>query len=192
MRAARVVTEITTPAASVSAISVLCGIVGEPGLSGVLWGLFAALFCGVIPYTVLEVAARRGRISNRHVTDKAHRPWAYAMCLASVVIGIAVMLLLGAPALITWMLLTMVVGLVMAAGITAVGPKVSMHTMCFTVLGVLGVPLVSPWWLALLVVGLPAIVWSRLQLAHHTALETALGIALGVVIAWASWMYAPL
>lgn len=37
-----------------------------------------------------------------------------------------------APALLMWALLTMLVGLIVAAVITVIGPKVSMHALCLT------------------------------------------------------------
>ncbi|WP_197517506.1 phosphatase PAP2 family protein [Microbacterium karelineae] len=189
---ARIVTEIGTPAVSVVALCVLCGIVGAPGAAGILWGALLAVFCGVVPYVVLEIASRRNRITDRHVTQRSQRPWAFAICLVSVLAGFVVMLLLDAPALLMWALMTMLAGLVVAGGITIVGPKVSMHALCLTSFFTLASLLLSPWWLLGLAFALPLVVWSRLRLGHHSPVEVVLGTVLGAAVTWGSWLLAPI
>jgi len=188
---ARIITEISTPAASVLAISILCGVRGTPGAAGFLWGAGLGLFCAVIPYATLEIASRRKIITDRHVTQKAQRPWAYGICLVSVLVGLLMMLLFDAPPLIRWAIITMVVALVIAAGVTAIGPKVSMHTMCITAFFVLASLLLSAWWLTGLVVALPLVAWSRLRLEHHSPYEVISGAVLGATVTATSWLLLP-
>lgn len=185
------VTEIFTPASSVVAISLLCGIKGAAGWPGVAYGAAVGAFCGAIPYITLEIAARRERITDRHVTQHDQRPWAYGVCLASVAAGFVTMAFLDAPALLIWALVTMAFGLVVTGGVTFVGPKVSMHAFCLVVLGILAALLLSPWWLLALVAALPVVVWSRLRLGHHSPVEVAWGTALGVLVILIAWQFAP-
>lgn len=186
-RIARAITEIATPAASVIAICLVCGVASMPGWGGMLWGLLTGAFCGAIPYAVLEVASRRGKITDRHVTKRSQRGWAYAMCLASVAAGIAVAVIFRAPPVILWALGTMVAGLILAAGLTAVWTKVSMHAMCVTSFAVVAAILQGPWWLVTLLL-LPVIAWSRLKLGHHSFVELVAGTLLGVAVTGGSWV----
>ncbi|WP_300265499.1 hypothetical protein [Microbacterium sp.] len=190
-RAARIVTEVSTPAVSVFAVAILCGIQSTGGWDGAAWGAVLGIFCAVIPYVTLEIAARRGRITDRHVTKRGQRPWAYAMCLASVAAGIVTMLVLGAPILIQWALGTMVAALVISAAVTALGPKVSMHAMCLTAFFVLAALFTTLWWLAGLAILLPVVVWSRLRLEHHSPVEAVLGTIIGAAVTVVSWFFAP-
>lgn len=198
-RAAKFVTELSTPALPVVVISLLCGVASVPGHSGVsglswlpglLWGSIPAVLCGVVPYVVLEIAARRGVLTDRHVTQKRQRPWAYGICLASVAVSVGLLIVLAAPPLMFWALGTMFVGLVAAGGITLVGPKVSVHAFCWSAMCAFLALLYSPWWL-LLFAALPVIAWSRLRLEHHSPTEVVLGAALGTVVTVVAWMSQP-
>ena len=184
-------TELFTPAVSVIAISVFCGVYGAPGAEGWAWGLALGAFCGLIPYVALEIASRRKRITNRHVTEHSERPWAYMVCFASVAAGFITMAVLGAPALLIWALCTMTFGLVVTGGVTMVGPKVSMHAFCLTSFAVTAAILSSPWWLLLLCTALPAVVWSRLRLGHHSPVEVVTGTALAFLVVGVASVFMP-
>jgi len=189
--AAWVLTELFTPAVSVIAISVLCGAYGGDGANGFVLGVVLGACCGLIPYVTLEVASRRKRISDRHVTEHKDRPWAYMVCLASVAVGLVALVFGGAPSLLIWAAITMAVGLLVAGSVTAIGPKVSMHAFCLVSLGVLLAHLSSPWWLLALAVVLPLVVWSRLRLGHHSPIEVAWGTVLGALVMGVALLLAP-
>lgn len=188
--AAELITELSTPALPVVVISLLSGLSSAAGWPGLLWGAIPALLCGVVPYAVLEIASRRGLLTDRHVTQKRQRPWAYGVCLLSVAVSVLLLVLLGAPSMMLWALGTMFVGLIAAGGITVVGPKVSVHAFCWSALCVFLALLFSPWWL-LLFAALPVIVWSRLRLGHHSSTEVALGSGLGALITAVAWFFLP-
>jgi hypothetical protein len=190
-RLARLLTEVFSPATSVVAICLMCGVVGRSGLLGWAWGSAAGGLCGVIPYVVFEVQSRGRRLSSRHVTKREERPWAFMVCIGSVVSVIALVLILDAPLLLTWCIFTMLGGLVVTAVVTMLWLKVSMHTFCLAFLGLLTAALISPWlWLALTVV-LLLVAWSRVHLSHHRVLEVAVGAALGWAVFLAAWPFLP-
>ncbi|MEU7673609.1 hypothetical protein AB0C42_02200 [Micromonospora taraxaci] len=62
------------------------------------WALLAILFCSVVPYAVIWVGVRRGRLTDHHigVREQRRRPLVYG--LLSVLVGLAVLVVLaGAP-----------------------------------------------------------------------------------------------
>lgn len=182
-RTARVITEVANPVVPVLIICVLCGVHGAESLrAGIAWGLAAGLFCAVIPFVVIEIGVRRRGFSDRHVTRREERRGAYLLGLGSVLCGAAAMVVLDAPALLVRALVTMILGLVVCAAVTALGPKVSLHMFCSTALGVFAALLLSPWWLLVLPALLPPVAWSRLHLRQHSPLEIVLGAVLGAAV----------
>lgn len=191
-RAARIITEVLTPVVPVLLICVLCGVHGAPRPgAGLGWGLLAGLFCAVIPFAVIEAGVRRRGFSDRQVSRREERRGAYVIGIGSVLCGAAALVLLGAPALLTWALATMVVGLLVCAAVTAAGMKASLHMFCASALGVFAALLVSPWWLLMLPVLLPTIAWSRLHLRQHTRTEVVLGAVLGAAVTVLGWLFVP-
>jgi hypothetical protein len=183
MGLARVLSDLFAPAVSVFLICVATGVLGADGLGpGLLWGAVAGLFCAITPMTVIQLAVRRERLTDRHVTRREQRWWVFLMCLASVVIGIVVIAVFHGPRLLLWALATMIVGLIVTGVITALGVKVSMHAFCLTSLIVMLAVLHSPWWLLATLVLLPLLFFARRRLRHHTLFELILGTTLATAL----------
>lgn len=191
-RAARILSDVFAPAVSVFLICVLCGVTGHPHTwVGLGWGILIGSFCAVIPTATIHVAVRREQLTDRHVTRRDQRWWVFLVCVASVLGGMATAVLLDAPRPLLWILPTMVAGLVLAGGVTLLGPKVSMHAFCFTSLVVLAAMLLSPWWLLALPTLLPVVAFARLKLKHHTRLELTLGSGLAAAVMLGASAYMP-
>ncbi|MFE4834471.1 hypothetical protein ACFRAU_07295 [Arthrobacter sp. NPDC056691] len=191
-RAARILSDIFAPAVSVFLICVLCGVAGrQHAWSGLGWGILLGTFCAVIPMTAIHIAVRRERLTDRHVTRREQRWWVFLVCVGSVLCAIATTLLLSAPGLLFWILLTMITGLVITGTVTLLGPKVSMHAFCLTSLLVVAATLVSPWWLLALPVLLPVVTFARLKLGHHTLVEVVLGTGLAFLVMFAAQQFLP-
>lgn len=190
-RAASVITELSVPVVPVVAISLLCGLQSATGVSGLAWGALMGIFCGVIPWFTIHIAAHRKHFSDRHVTQRHQRPLAFTICLLAVFGGLMLMLTLNAPTLLIWGLLTMIAGIVVVAGITQLGQKVSMHTFCLAAFCLFATLLTTPWWSLGLVTFVPLVAWSRLRLGHHSLSEAALGAILGVAVTTAAWPVVP-
>lgn len=191
-QAARILSAVLAPAVSVFLICLLCGVAGHTRTwVGLGWGAVLGTFCAVIPMIAIHLAVRRERLTDHHVTRREQRWWVFLACVGSVLCGMATTLFLGAPSLLTWMLVTMIAGLVLAGTVTLVGPKVSMHTFCLTSLVVLAALLISLWWLLALPAVWAVIAFARLRLNHHTPAEIALGAVLAVVVIGVSQMFIP-
>lgn len=192
-RAARVLSDVLSPAVSVSLICVLCGVAGHPQpLAGLGWALLLSGFCAAVPMSTIHVAVRRDRLTDRHVTRREQRWWVLLVCTGSVLCGTAVARGAGAPPLLTWILLTMVAGLALTGAVTLVGTKVSMHAFCLTALLLTAALVLSPWWLLAHLPLLPAVTFARLRLRHHTPGEVALGTALAVAVMLTARLFMPL
>lgn len=180
---ARVLSDLLAPGVSVFLICLAAGgIGGQTLLAGLLWGILAGLFCAVIPMTIIHLAVRQERLTDRHVTRRDQRWWVFLVCLVSVIVGVAVIALFDGPRLLLWALATMIVGLLVAGGVTVAGLKVSMHAFCLTSLVVMTAALLSPWWLLTAAVLLPLLFYARLRLRHHTWLELVVGTGLAIAI----------
>lgn len=190
-RVARVLSAVLAPAVSVFLICLLSGVAGDRSWAGLGWGLLLGGFCAVVPMAAIHLAVRRERLTDHHVTRREQRWWVFLVCTASVLCGVITMLVLGAPSLLVWILLTMIAGLLITGTVTLAGTKVSMHAFCLTALVVLAAILVSPWWLLTLAALLPAVWFARLKLNHHTPAEIALGTGLAVVVMLAAGLLMP-
>lgn len=146
-------------------------------LGGLGWGLFAALFCGVVPIGIIALGVRRGALTDQHIRVRRQRVVPMALSLVSVVAGIALLHVLGAPREVFALVVAMLVGLVSSLLVTVVW-QISIHmsvaggTVMILML-VLGAPALP----AALVAA--AVGWSRLALKAHTPAQLLAGTALG-------------
>ena len=120
---------------------------------------------------------RRGKWENADASNRAERPILYVVGGMALVALLAYLLLIGPQSfLVRGVLATFAMLAVCAAATRWV--KVSLHmafaALAATVLILMG----SPVGFALLV-ALPALLWSRLALQRHTALEAVLGAIVG-------------
>ncbi|MEZ0066651.1 membrane-associated phospholipid phosphatase [Streptacidiphilus sp. MAP12-20] len=179
---ARAVTRGLDPQNVIIGVLVILGA-AHHGWAGVGWALFAALFAGVIPQAFIKFGIRRGNLGDRYVGDRAKRAKVLPVILASVIVGLLLMVVLGAPREMIAMILAMFATLIPIIAITAgLKWKVSLHTaVSGGAVAMLSIGL-GAWWLAgFLVVGL--IAWSRVVVKDHTAAQTVVGTVVGALAA---------
>lgn len=144
------------------------------------WALLSALFVTVAPLTLLWLAVRAGRVGNINLDVRRERPWPMLLALAITVLGLLVLWLLGAPHLLLVLLVSTLLGGLVALGIT-LRWKVSIHsasaTGCVTVLTLL----YGAWALPLLL-GVALIGWSRVALGKHTWAQVCVGAIISALI----------
>jgi hypothetical protein len=190
--AARVLSDVFAPAVTVFLICLLSGLASTPQVwAGLAWGLVLGGFCSVIPMTAIHLGVRRKTLTDRHVTRREQRWWVFLVCVGSVLCGILTVLLLDAPGLLGWALVTMIAGLALTGTITVLGLKVSMHAFCLTSLILLASLLLSPWWLLSGLIALPLMAFARLRLRHHTPFELLLGTALAAAVVLVAQSFMP-
>ncbi|MFD5553796.1 hypothetical protein ACFWIA_08140 [Streptomyces sp. NPDC127068] len=176
-KAAKVITDILAPANLVVALLIIVGWHSTHSWAGVGWGLLAALFCGVIPISLVLLGVKRGELTDKHIRVRRQRVIPMALSLISVVTGITLLYVLDAPADVSALVVAMLVGLVSSLLVT-IGWQISIHN---SVAGgtVMILLLVFGLWALPAALGAIAIGWSRIILKAHTIAQILAGTALG-------------
>ncbi|HTX26394.1 MAG TPA: hypothetical protein VME19_05180 [Streptosporangiaceae bacterium] len=147
------------------------------GRAGLGWGLLAALFAGVLPAVFLSYGVRRGLWSDRTVGARRPRLVVLGFITASVAAGLVLLIVLGAPRLLTGYLAFMLGSVAVLAAITFAW-KISIH--CAVASGSVAILAFTFGPLVLLAYVLVALLcWSRVALGDHTVSQVIAGAALG-------------
>lgn len=187
-RVARVVTELTAPAPVLVALLLGVGAAsGRTVLSGLAWGLLAAVFFSIAPFAGIVWGVVRGRLSDHHVSQRTQRPLVIVLSLASFVTGFSVMTARGAPGQLVAVMAALLAAAVVCLLITLVW-KISMHMAVAGCAAALLPTVVGPAallvWPALLGVG-----WSRVRLRDHTPAQTVAGALVGAAASGAAFAF---
>ncbi|GGZ92809.1 phosphatase PAP2 family protein [Streptomyces bluensis] len=176
-RMARLITDTLAPANLVIAILLIIGWHSTSSVTGLGWGMLAALFCGGVPFAVIILGVKRGHWTDKHVRVREQRAVPLLATMASVLIGISLLVVLRAPREVFALVVAMLVGLITTMMVT-VWWKVSVHT---AVAGGVVVILLLAYGasMAPLALGIAAIGWSRVALRDHTPAQTVVGALLG-------------
>jgi membrane-associated phospholipid phosphatase len=155
------------------------------GGAGLGWGLLAVLFTAVLPTLFISYGVRHGRWSDRNVGARGPRLVVLAFITASVALGLVLLVVLGAPRLLTGYLTFMLASVAVLALVTVVW-KISIHCAVasgsVTVLALLFGPLVFFGYALVAVLG-----WSRVALKDHTVAQVVAGSVLGAAAAAAAY-----
>ena len=184
-RTARWLTEVFQPPVVVS-VQLLVSPLTEPCFPGTIgYGALAALFVCVLPLVLLLVLVKLGKVTDHHVSDRGQRAPVLLMALASVLAGLLVLEVTGAPRSVVVMVLAIVGGIVV---IGAVSPfwKISGHAAAISSAAVITVLMLGPAALPLLVL-IPAVGWSRVVLRAHTAGQVVAGSLVGGLVMSGFW-----
>ncbi|WP_405942204.1 hypothetical protein [Streptomyces sp. NBC_00207] len=176
-KAARVLSDVLAPANLVVALLLLVGWHSTASWTGLGWGLLGALFCGVVPIGIIVLGVRRGALTDQHIRVRRQRIVPMGLSLLSVIAGITLLHVLGAPRDVFALVVAMLVGLVSSLLVT-VGWQISVHMSVaggtVMILALVFGPVVLPAALIAAAVG-----WSRLVLKAHTPAQLLAGAALG-------------
>jgi membrane-associated phospholipid phosphatase len=147
------------------------------GRTGLGWGLLAALFTAVLPTLFISSGVRRGRWSDRNVGARRPRLVVLAFITASVATGLILLLVLGAPRLLTGYLTFMLASVAVLAVITTMW-KISIH--CAVASGSVAILAFTYGPLVLCGYALVALLgWSRVTVKDHSAAQVVAGAVLG-------------
>ena len=144
------------------------------------WAALAAAFVTVGPLILLAIAVYAGRVRNLDLDLRHERPWPMVIALGITVLGLTVLWLLDAPRLLLILLISTLVGGVIALLIT-LRWKISIHaggaagaaTVMALLYGAQALPLL---------IGVALIGWSRVALGKHTWPQVVAGAAVSIVI----------
>jgi membrane-associated phospholipid phosphatase len=147
------------------------------GRAGIGWGLLAALFAAVLPALFIWYGIRRGRWSDRNLGARRSRLIVLAFITASVAAGLILLVVLGAPRMLTGYLAFMLASVAVLAAITTVW-KISIH--CAVASGSVAILALTYGPLVLACYALVALLgWSRVALKDHTIPQVVAGSVLG-------------
>jgi membrane-associated phospholipid phosphatase len=159
------------------------------GLRGLAWGAVAAVFAGVVPTVFINRGIRDGRWADRNVGARRPRLIVLAFIIASVAVGLALMVGLGAPGELSGYFACMLGSITVLAAITTVW-KISIHCAVasgsVTILALLFGPWLVPAYALVALTG-----WSRVALKDHTTAQVVAGSVLGAVAAAVTWALIP-
>ncbi|QMU67282.1 hypothetical protein [Streptacidiphilus sp. P02-A3a] len=180
-KSAKIITDILAPANLVIALLLLVGWHSTRSWAGLGWGLLAALFCGIIPISIVLLGVKRGGLTDKHIRVRRQRVVPMALSLVSVVVGITLLYVLGAPTDVSALVVAMLVGLVSSLLVT-VKWQISIHNSVAGGTVMILLLVFGPWMLPA-ALGAAAIGWSRIVLKAHTIAQILAGTALGGVAA---------
>jgi len=178
-RVAAVINEVSSPILANPAVSIAIGA----STGSWPWTVAATVFTGLLPAGVIFGSLAARRISDHHVTDRDERPLVMAAILSSLLIGLAVTVVGGAPAPVIGVVAAMLATLAILAAITIVGRwKVSVHSAVWAGIAAM---LTMTFGLAaaptfLLV---PIVMWGRVRVRDHTPGQVIAGAVAGCLVA---------
>ncbi|MFI5932890.1 phosphoesterase PA-phosphatase [Actinoplanes sp. NPDC051494] len=181
-RLARITTEVLAPAVLVAALMLVVGWhAGDtPGVSR-WWGLPGAVFAAGIPLAYILRGVRKGSFTSIHIPEREHRRVPLLFGVASVLVGLTALILLGAPRDVLALLGAGGTGLVIYAVVTHWW-KMSIHAGVAAGTAATLTALYGP--IMLLTVPLVLLAgWARVRLSAHTTAQVVVGALVGALIA---------
>ena len=163
-------------------IGVLVGIAAGSRQSGgeALRSVMLVVAFTIVPLAVLMVRqVRRGAWQNADASNQAERPVLFVVGGLALVALLAYVMLLQPQSFMVRGILT-TLGMLAACALATRWIKVSLH-MAFATFAAAALALARSPAGYVLLLALAPLLWSRLALRRHTALEIALGIAIGAI-----------
>lgn len=182
-RVARVATEVFAPAVFAAAMPLIIALHSTaPAIgAGIGWALLAVFFCSVVPYGIIWLGVRRGRLTDHHIGVREQRRMPLVYGLLSVLVGLALLIAVGAPRALVAMVVVMFAVLLIVTAINQAW-KLSAHAAVtagsVAVLVIVFGPALVPSAALVALVG-----WSRVRLGDHTVSQVVAGAFAGLLIA---------
>jgi membrane-associated phospholipid phosphatase len=181
LRVARLVGELLSPPPILVVLALVVAWASSPTPAmAVVWGAIAAVFASVLPYALILRGVRRGQLSDTNISLREQRIRFGVVAITSILVGLAVLAALDAPAEMVALQASIAVG-VACGWVVTLWWKISVHAAiaagaATVLLLIFGPALLAVWPLV------AVIAWSRVQVGDHTAAQVLAGVALGVVV----------
>jgi hypothetical protein len=181
-RVARVVTELTGPANTVAVLVLSVAISSAPRTpAGIIMAIVATLFAAVIPFVYVVWRVKSGRLTDHHISVRTERTVPIIVGLASVAIGLTLILIAGAPSRLLALFITGLSGMIVVLLVTRRW-KISVHLSAFAGAAVIsGFAFNLP--VGILIASfIPLVAWSRVELNDHTWPQVTAGTLAGLIV----------
>jgi hypothetical protein len=179
VRAATLISRVFTPTLLLAVLYPVVGALAA-GWAGVGWSLVGILFTVAIPAGIVDVGVRRGRYTDHHLSRREQRAVPLGLSAASVLAGVAVLALAGAPRAIVALQVAVLVTVLVVTAVTLVW-KVSLHVAVVGAAACVLTLLGGEWWV-LSWLAVPVVGWARLRLTAHTVAQVVVGCLLGALV----------
>jgi hypothetical protein len=181
-RAARLITEVFHPGPLAAVLLIAVAVRNSSDMGDLVkWAVVGILFAAVLPMLYVLRGVRRGRFSDHHVPNREQRIVPLLIAAFSVLFGLALMIIMGAPRDLIRLVVAMAIGLIAVTPITRLW-KISIHTAVASGTVATLAFLFSPALLVLSpIVGLVA--WARVELRDHTRAQVIGGATFGAAVA---------
>lgn len=176
-RVAHLITTVTSPTLLMAVLSPLVGGLAAGVPAGVLWGLLGVVFIAAIPAGIVHAGVVTGRWTDHHLSRRDQRALPLTLAVVSVLVGVVLLLLLGAPQAVVALQVAVFVVLVSATAITLAW-KISFH-VAVVAASAAALTIVGGGWWVLAWLAVPVAGWSRLVLRAHTLAQVIAGGVLG-------------
>jgi len=179
---ARWITEVFAPAVLATVMPVVVALNASSDVAAAAgWSALTVVFTSALPYGVIWYGVRKGRLTDHHIGVREQRRGPLVVALSSVVVGLLLLVTLGAPRPLIAMVVVMLAVLLAIAAVNHVW-KVSAHTAVAA--GSVAVLVLIFGSLAILFSAIvAAVAWSRVKLGDHTIAQVVAGAAAGVLVA---------
>lgn len=145
-----------------------------------LWSALSAFFAAVLPFTVVFLLWRTGRVTDIHVAVREQRALPFIAALASGAIGVAVLHLIGVPrVLVALGVVYLVVGLALA--LISLYWKISVHSGVVTA-AVMVLVLAGYEQAAYALPLIPLVLWARTYRGRHTFAQGVVPLVLAALL----------
>lgn len=184
--AAKAVSMLMGPTASVAiATLVMCWSVAGLRWLTVGYAVWVAMWLVGLPLLWLWVLIWTGRVADRHLLLRSRRMPVMIGVFVIVLVGVATTAILGFPAALIWLVVTMLVSVLVLSGLTAWW-KVSFHTSAVAC-SLVTIATVWPWawWLIAPIVAVVA--WARVTAGRHSVAQVLAGAVVGGVTTFLMW-----
>jgi hypothetical protein len=173
LRVARLVGELLSPPPILVVLALVVAWASSPTPAmAVVWGAIAAAFASVLPYALILRGVRRGQLSDTNISLREQRIRFGVVAITSILVGLAVLAALDAPAEMVALQASIAVG-VACGWVITLWWKISVHAAIAAGAATVLVLVFGP---ALLVV------WPLVQVGDHTPAQVLAGVALGIVV----------
>lgn len=154
------------------------------------WTLLACLMT-LVPFTAFIFRrVRSGRYEDMDVSTREDRHVLYALAGISLAVLLAVLIVLPAPPIVWWSMVTALVAITVGAFINYLVHKVSLHVLADTACATFLLFLWPPVGILLMVASL-LVAWSRVYLNRHSVPDVLWGFSVGLVCS-AAFFWLPL
>jgi hypothetical protein len=181
-RLARLITEVLAPANVGSIVFLLVAWHSTSTiLEALRWGLLTVFFTIALPFSFILWGVRKQRFTDHHIRLREQRPQALAVGIASGLVGLILLVALGAPRELIALVVAMATGLVIALLITLFW-KMSIHVASVAGAIVILVLVFGPILLSLGPI-VALVGWARIELNDHTPAQATVGACIGAIVA---------